>query len=96
MTTPVPDPSMPSLIDPVCGMTVTAAKSAGHVDFEGQTYDFCGLSCVKRLQAEPQKVLEPIGGDGRRRDQRRAGTGASAGEDRHAIASALRLRRAAL
>jgi Cu+-exporting ATPase len=53
------DESRQSFIDPVCGMTVTPARAAGHVEFEGRTYYFCGLSCVKRFQANPRTFLDP-------------------------------------
>ena len=48
-----------TFVDPVCGMTVTPAAAAGHVEYEGQTYYFCGLSCVKRFQADPKRYLQP-------------------------------------
>ena len=55
----MPDHSEETFVDPVCGMTVTPAGAAGHVEYEGQTYYFCGLSCVKRFQADPSRYLNP-------------------------------------
>ena len=47
------------VIDPVCGMTVSPADAAGHVEFEGQTYYFCNQSCVERFRADPAQFLAP-------------------------------------
>jgi YHS domain-containing protein len=55
----MPDHPEHTFVDPVCGMTVTPAGAAGHVEYEGHTYYFCGLSCVKRFQADPAKYLNP-------------------------------------
>jgi len=37
-------------IDPVCGMTVDPAKTAGSVDYRGKKYFFCSKHCVSRFQ----------------------------------------------
>ena len=55
----MPDHSEQTFVDPVCGMTVTPAGAAGHVEYEGHTYYFCGLSCLKRFQADPARYLNP-------------------------------------
>jgi Cu+-exporting ATPase len=55
----MPDESNQTFIDPVCGMTVTPARAAGHVEYEGQMYYFCGQGCVKRFQADPLKFVRP-------------------------------------
>ena len=47
------------MIDPVCGMTVEPAKAAGKSTYEGTTYYFCGVSCLKRFEADPAKFLAP-------------------------------------
>ena len=51
-------------VDPVCGMTVSPAKSAGDVAYSGRTYYFCGRSCVERFRANPDAFLtaKPAGG----------------------------------
>src|SRR5947209_11837828 len=45
--------------DPVCGMKVLPEKAAGSVEHRGQTYFFCGRSCVARFSADPEKFLRP-------------------------------------
>jgi Cu+-exporting ATPase len=55
----MPDHPEHTFVDPVCFMTVTPAGAAGRVEYEGHTYYFCGLSCVKRFQADPAKYLNP-------------------------------------
>ncbi len=44
--------------DPVCGMTVDPAKCAGKSTFEGETYYFCGLSCLKKFETSPELFLK--------------------------------------
>jgi P-type Cu+ transporter len=44
-------------IDPVCGMRVNPATAAGHYDYRGTTYYFCGLSCLERFKAAPESFL---------------------------------------
>jgi Cu+-exporting ATPase len=46
-------------IDPICGMTVDPATAAGSHDYRGQRYYFCGLSCLERFKADPERVLPP-------------------------------------
>lgn len=46
-------------IDPICGMTVEPESAAGSVVYEGQTYYFCGQSCLDRFRADPAKALAP-------------------------------------
>lgn len=53
--------SMPPdiVIDPVCGMQVNPAKSAGSHAFEGTTYHFCSRHCVEAFRSNPQRYLAP-------------------------------------
>src|SRR5438552_1623199 len=44
--------------DPVCGMTVEAAKAAGSAEYGGKRYYFCGKGCLAKFQAEPEKYLQ--------------------------------------
>lgn len=44
-------------IDPICGMKVMPAKAAGKTEYQGQTYYFCGQSCLKKFQADPEAAL---------------------------------------
>lgn len=45
-------------IDPVCGMTVDAAK-AKSAEHGGATFYFCCQGCVTKFQADPAKYLQP-------------------------------------
>ncbi len=44
--------------DPVCGMMIHPEKAAGHQDFDGVTYYFCGRSCVAKFAVDPQHYLQ--------------------------------------
>jgi Cu+-exporting ATPase len=46
-------------IDPICGMTVDPATAAGIHNHRGQRYYFCGLSCLERFKADPERALQP-------------------------------------
>ncbi|NOT21360.1 MAG: heavy metal translocating P-type ATPase [Nitrospiraceae bacterium] len=46
-------------IDPICGMTVEPATAAGSHEHRGQRYYFCGLSCLERFKADPERALQP-------------------------------------
>ena len=41
--------------DPVCGMTVEPAMSAGSVDHGGEKYYFCSAHCVTTFEADPMR-----------------------------------------
>jgi Cu+-exporting ATPase len=36
------------VVDPVCGMSVTPADAAGHLEYRGHTFYFCTESCLDR------------------------------------------------
>ena len=55
----MPEQPSETSIDPVCGMTVVHSRAAGHVDYEGHRYYFCGLGCVKKFQADPARFVSP-------------------------------------
>ena len=59
MQTPVSTPASKEVVDPVCGMTIDPADAVGHVDYNGQTYDFCAESCLQRFKADPARYVEP-------------------------------------
>lgn len=40
--------------DPVCGMSVTPEKAAASVEHGGRQWYFCGQSCFKKFQANPE------------------------------------------
>ena len=44
-------------IDPVCGMTVDPAKSAGQFEYQGTTYYFCNPNCHHKFSADPEHYL---------------------------------------
>ncbi len=41
--------------DPVCGMDVEIATSAGRTEHNGQTYYFCGLGCKAKFDLNPEQ-----------------------------------------
>ena len=43
--------------DPVCGMQVDPANSAGSFDYKGATYHFCGLRCLDKFKNDPDSFL---------------------------------------
>ena len=45
------------VLDPVCGMTISAANAVGHVEHKGQTYYFCSDQCLERFRATPEEFL---------------------------------------
>ena len=45
--------------DPVCGMNIAAEDAAGTVNHQGQTYFFCGKSCMEKFKADPRRYLDP-------------------------------------
>ncbi|MGA8758268.1 MAG: heavy metal translocating P-type ATPase [Stellaceae bacterium] len=51
----VPD----SVRDPVCGMSVDAARSPHQTEHAGRTYHFCGDRCRERFVADPRRYLTP-------------------------------------
>jgi len=44
--------------DPVCGMRV-AEDTPLRTEYAGETYRFCGKSCLTKFQADPQRYLSP-------------------------------------
>jgi Cu+-exporting ATPase len=47
-----------TFLDPVCGMTVSPAKAAGHHDHQGTAYYFCGKGCLERFRQNPESYVE--------------------------------------
>ncbi len=43
--------------DPVCGMKIDEKSAGGKVEYEGQTYYFCSLYCLRAFNNEPQKYI---------------------------------------
>src|SRR5262245_26527001 len=59
MQIPITTPATKKVVDPVCGMTIDPANAVGHVDYLGQTYYFCGKSCLERFKTDPAKYATP-------------------------------------
>src|SRR5688572_6111728 len=57
-TTHQHDHASTEVLDPVCGMTISPADAAGHVEHKGQTYYFCSESCLERFSADPESFLQ--------------------------------------
>src|ERR1044071_69171 len=53
---PVADPRV---LDPVCGMTISPGAAAGHLDYQGHTYYFCGKGCLERFRTDPTRFVVP-------------------------------------
>ena len=47
-------------VDPVCGMTVDAAKTPYHARYQGTEYHFCSAHCKQRFKKDPQAFLKPF------------------------------------
>jgi Cu+-exporting ATPase len=48
-----------SVKDVVCGMTVDASTAKFKTEHQGQSYYFCGASCLQKFQADPKSYLRP-------------------------------------
>ena len=48
--------------DPVCGMEVDEQKAAAKTEYKGQTYYFCAPGCKVAFERDPEKYLQPQGG----------------------------------
>lgn len=44
--------------DPVCGMQVDPAKTAGSSEYNGKTYDFCSASCKQKFDRDPKQYAK--------------------------------------
>ena len=55
-TSPTAD-SEPTVLDPVCGMTVNPATAAHRADHAGDQYYFCSAGCRAKFVADPAKYL---------------------------------------
>jgi Cu+-exporting ATPase len=47
-----------SVLDPICGMTISPDDAVGHIDYKGETYYFCSESCLERFRENPDAVLD--------------------------------------
>jgi Cu+-exporting ATPase len=48
-----------TVLDPVCGMTISPADAVGTAEYEGHTYHFCSDSCLEQFRANPAQFLGP-------------------------------------
>ncbi len=46
-----------TMIDPVCGMTISRKTAAASYEYDGKTYYFCSTACKESFVREPQKYL---------------------------------------
>src|SRR5689334_21677985 len=51
-------PAKPSVLDPVCGMTVNPETSKHRFDHAGATWHFCSAGCRGKFAADPAKYLD--------------------------------------
>lgn len=47
------------VMDPVCKMTIKP-PAAGHIEYRGKTYYFCGIACKKDFEKDPKKYLNQV------------------------------------
>jgi Cu+-exporting ATPase len=47
--------------DPVCGMYLESASSAGHTEFKGKTHYFCGTKCKGKFDVNPEQYVGKSG-----------------------------------
>src|SRR5262245_46759040 len=52
-------PSEPTVKDLVCGMEVQPSRAAAKYDYQGKTYYFCAVGCLKKFQQNPESYLAP-------------------------------------
>jgi Cu+-exporting ATPase len=52
-----PEGKSRNVLDPVCGMQFAPERSAGKMDYRGQTYYFCNRSCLEKFGDAPEKYL---------------------------------------
>ena len=45
-------------IDPVCGMEVDTSTSVLSLEYDGQTYWFCGKGCLLDFKEDPETYLD--------------------------------------
>lgn len=58
---PMMQPVQQGKIDPVCGMTVQPATTAGSYEYRGERYYFCATRCLEKFRDDPEYYLLPPG-----------------------------------
>ena len=56
---PIVSKPRPTVKDPVCGMEVDPAAAAGSLVYQDRAYSFCGLHCLVKFRADPDRYLNP-------------------------------------
>jgi YHS domain-containing protein len=46
------------LLDPVCGMKVTANRAAGSAQYQDRKYYFCSTHCLNKFRADPESFTK--------------------------------------
>jgi len=46
------------LRDPVCGVVLDEKTAKFQINFEGETYYFCSVSCKKKFKRHPKKFVK--------------------------------------
>ena len=49
-----------NVVDPVCGMTIDPAKSAGSSEHASNVYSFCSIGCKKKFDSAPGKYVRKL------------------------------------
>ena len=52
-------PRASDLVDPVCGMTISATDAAASSEYNAKTFYFCTQECKQKFDADPQLYLQP-------------------------------------
>ena len=47
--------------DPVCGMKVNPESAAGHSEYQGNAYHFCGKGCLAKFEQDPKRYIDTPG-----------------------------------
>ncbi|HEY9158455.1 heavy metal translocating P-type ATPase [Candidatus Binatus sp.] len=47
------------VVDPVCGMQVDPANSAGSFEYKGTKYHFCSIRCLEKFKNDPDSFVTP-------------------------------------
>lgn len=54
----VQEATVTGIKDPICGMMVDPGSAPGRSRFEGTTYYFCSVACLRHFEAEPARYAD--------------------------------------
>lgn len=57
---PQPDSIFPIVVDPVCGMRLSASEAYDHTEHDGHMYYFCASGCKNQFALHPSKFLQYV------------------------------------